>query len=58
MEFSLQGLELSIRIRPEHAFSDEELLRFPAANDVLRIEAEPNRGSRAEPWLRAPTLVF
>jgi Uma2 family endonuclease len=42
MDFTLAGLELPIRVRPERALSDEELLRLCAANDVLRIESEPN----------------
>ncbi len=42
MELSLRGLEFPVRIRPEHPFSDEELLRFCAANDSLRIELEAN----------------
>ncbi len=40
--FHLANLPLPIRIRPEYALSDEELLQFCAANDVLRIEREPN----------------
>ena len=42
MEFTLSGLELPVRIRPDRPLSDDELLRFCAANDVLRIECEPN----------------
>lgn len=40
--FHLANLPLPLRIRPEHPMSDEELLQFCAANDVLRIEREPN----------------
>ena len=49
--FTLQGMEIPfdfanlpfpVRLRPGHAMSDEELLEFCAANEVLRIEREPN----------------
>ena len=40
--FTIANLTLPVRIRPEHFMSDEELLQFCAANDVLRIEREPN----------------
>ncbi len=40
--FTIANLTLPVRIRPEHVMSDEELLQFCAANDVLRIEREPN----------------
>ncbi len=42
MELSLRGLDFPLRIRPEHPFSEDELLRFCAANDSLRIELEAN----------------
>ena len=40
MEFTLAHVELPIRIRPERALSDEQLLHFCAVNDLLRIERE------------------
>lgn len=40
--FTIANLTLPVRICPEHVMSDEELLQFCAANDVLRIEREPN----------------
>ena len=42
MVFSLQALELPVRLRTEHPLTDDELLRFCAVNDLLRIEREPN----------------
>ena len=42
MEFSISAIDLPVHLRPERAFSDEDLLRFCAANDGLRIEREPN----------------
>lgn len=42
MELRLQGLDLPLHIRPEHPFSEEDLLRFCAANETLRIELEVN----------------
>ena len=42
MEFSIAAIDLPIRIRPQRQMSDEELLRFCAANELLRIEREPN----------------
>ncbi len=40
--FHLANLPLPLRICLEHPMSDEELLQFCAANDVLRVEREPN----------------
>ncbi len=40
--FTLANLPLPVRISLEHPMSDEELLLFCAANEVLRIEREPN----------------
>ncbi len=40
--FTIANLTLPLRICLEHPMSDEELLQFCAANDVLRIEREPN----------------
>lgn len=39
---AIRDLELPARLRFERALSDEELLRFCARNDLLRIEREPN----------------
>lgn len=41
MNFPLE-VELPVRIRPEHEMTDEELMRFCAANDPLRIERDSN----------------
>jgi Uma2 family endonuclease len=42
MTFSVAKLPLPIRIRPEVPMTDEELLRFCAANELLRVEREAN----------------
>ena len=42
MEFTLTALELPVRIRPGRSMTDEDLLSFCAANDILRIEREAN----------------
>src|SRR5579875_2589911 len=42
MPFQIQGIELPVRIRPSEPMSDDDLLRFCANNDVLRIEREAN----------------
>lgn len=42
MDFVLNGLELPVRITPAAPMSDEELMRFCAANGDLRVEREPN----------------
>ena len=40
MAFSLAELPLPVRLRPQVPMTDEELLRFCAANDDLRIERD------------------
>ena len=40
MNISLAELALPIRIRPEVPMTDDELLRFCAANDPLRVERD------------------
>jgi Uma2 family endonuclease len=42
MSFALNEIELPVRLSPENPMSDEELLRFCAANEPMRIEREPN----------------
>lgn len=42
MSFALADVELPIRIRPDHPLTDEELMRFCAANDPLRVERDAN----------------
>jgi Uma2 family endonuclease len=42
MNLALAEIELPIRLRPENPMTDEELLRFCAANDTFRVEREPN----------------
>jgi Uma2 family endonuclease len=42
MNFALQEMPLPIRFRPARPMSDDELLRFCAANDALRVEREAN----------------
>lgn len=42
MQFAVTHLELPVRIRPEKPMTDDELLRFCAANDLLRIERDKN----------------
>jgi Uma2 family endonuclease len=42
MTFSVAKLPLPIRIRPEVPMTDDELLRFCAANDPLRVERDAN----------------
>jgi Uma2 family endonuclease len=42
MNFTLAEVELPIRILPDRPMTDEELMRFCAANDGLRVEREPN----------------
>ena len=41
MNFAV-NLELPVRVRPDHPMTDEELMRFCAANDLLRIERDKN----------------
>jgi Uma2 family endonuclease len=42
MNLDISAIELPVRLRFERPMSDEELLRFSAKNDLLRIEREPN----------------
>jgi Uma2 family endonuclease len=42
VNFTLAEVELPIRILPDRPMTDEELMRFCAANDGLRVEREPN----------------
>jgi Uma2 family endonuclease len=42
MNFALAEMPLPIRFRPETPMSDEELMRFCAANDFLRVERDAN----------------
>ncbi len=41
MKFALE-VDLPVRIRSEHPMTDEELMRFCAANDPLRVERDAN----------------
>jgi Uma2 family endonuclease len=42
MNFVLAEMPLPIRFRPQTPMSDEELMRFCAANDFLRVERDAN----------------
>jgi Uma2 family endonuclease len=42
MNFSLAEMPLPLRFRPSRPMSDEELMRFCAANDALRVERDAN----------------
>jgi Uma2 family endonuclease len=42
MSFALTEIDLPIRLLPETPMSDEDFLRFCAANEPMRIEREPN----------------
>jgi Uma2 family endonuclease len=42
MNFALSQVELPMRVRFERPMSDKELLRFCAANELLRIERDSN----------------
>jgi Uma2 family endonuclease len=42
MDFVLNGIGLPVRITPAAPMSDDELMRFCAANGDLRVEREPN----------------
>jgi Uma2 family endonuclease len=42
MNFALSEIPLPLRFRPEKPMSDEELMRFCAANDDLRVERDAN----------------
>ena len=35
-------VDLPVRIRPEHPMTDEELIRFCAANEMVRVERDAN----------------
>lgn len=41
MNFAV-NLELPVRVRPDHPMTDEELMRFCAANQMLRVERDKN----------------
>jgi Uma2 family endonuclease len=42
MNFTLAEIELPVRIIPDRPMTDDELMRFCAANDSVRVEREPN----------------
>jgi Uma2 family endonuclease len=42
MNFALAEMPLPLRFRPETPMSDDELMRFCAANDALRVERDAN----------------
>jgi Uma2 family endonuclease len=42
MNFALAEMPLPLRFRPQTPMSDDELMRFCAANDVLRVERDAN----------------
>jgi Uma2 family endonuclease len=42
MNLDLKEIELPIRLISERPLSDDELMRFCAANEALRVEREPN----------------
>jgi Uma2 family endonuclease len=42
MNFALAEMPLPLRFRPETPMSDEDLMRFCAANDFLRVERDAN----------------
>jgi Uma2 family endonuclease len=42
MNLALSEIELPVRLRFERPMTDDELMRFCAVNDVLRVEREPN----------------
>lgn len=42
MNFALREMPLPLRFRPETPMSDEELMRFCAANDAVRVERDSN----------------
>jgi Uma2 family endonuclease len=42
MNFALQNVPLPLRFRPFSPMTDDELLRFCVANEVLRVEREAN----------------
>lgn len=42
MNLALTDVPLPLRFRPDTPMSDDELMRFCAANEILRVEREPN----------------
>jgi Uma2 family endonuclease len=42
MSFALKEIEPPIRFRPDSPMSDEQFMRFCAANEPMRVEREPN----------------
>jgi Uma2 family endonuclease len=42
MSFALSEIELPVRLSFEHPMTDDQLMRFCAVNEVLRVEREPN----------------
>jgi Uma2 family endonuclease len=42
MNFALAEMPLPLRFRPQTPMSDDELLRFCAANDMVRVERDAN----------------
>jgi Uma2 family endonuclease len=42
MNLALNEIELPIRLRTDTPMSDDEFMRFCAANETLRVEREPN----------------
>jgi len=42
MEFTLRGVPMPLWVRTAVPMTDEELIRLSAANDILRIEREPD----------------
>jgi Uma2 family endonuclease len=42
MNLALNEIELPVRLRFERPMTDDELMRFCAVNEVLRVEREPN----------------
>ena len=42
MDFELKEIELPVRLITAEPMSDDELMRFCAANETLRVEREPN----------------
>jgi len=42
MNFALQEIPLPVRFRPARPMNDDELMKFCAANDALRVEREAN----------------
>jgi Uma2 family endonuclease len=42
MNFALADMPLPLRFRPDKPMTDDELMRFCAANDLLRVERDAN----------------